>query len=204
MHTVSKSTNTVPTSELKSSLIYPTGQTNKYPRKRRDRAAIHAAIQKVVIAEGQKLTCTPQAKSAHLAHLEVKDNGLFLRDLEEGRWAISPSLARAKLKNVGLPYEGRRAGIIYSWVSIFKAEGITSDVAERATRAECPHLFDDLIDGKGAAALLGYRDSSSIRKLVASGDIPANAYITFGNRGVYRFRTAGLCSLRRAPLARIV
>ena len=134
-----------------------------------------------------------------------EDVGLPLGKLEAQRWGVSPPVARAKLQEAGLPYEGRRAGLIYRWASIFRAEGVIAELAETATRHTHAHLFNDLVDTAEAAALLGYRDASSIRKLVISGQLPVTAYIQFGSRGVYRFRPEQLRALRkRTSVGRIV
>lgn len=127
--------------------------------------------------------------------------GLSQRDLEERRWNVSPAIAKERLLSVGLPYEGRRAGLIYSWASIFRAEGIDAATTEMATPENNRELYDDLLDTSEAAELLGYRDASSIRKLVGSGDIPETAYIKFGARGIYRFRPGPFMALRKASFA---
>jgi hypothetical protein len=133
------------------------------------------------------------------------DVGLPLGKLEDHRWGVSPSVAREKLHKVGLPYKGRRAGLIYSWPSIFRAEGIDGELAENATRQTHPHLFDDLVDTAEAAALLGYQDASSIRKLVGASQLSDTAFVQFGSRGVYRFRLEALQAMRkRNSVGRIV
>jgi hypothetical protein len=129
-----------------------------------------------------------------------RDIGLTQRVLEDRRWGLSPSVAKERLLSVGLPYEGRRAGLIYSWPSIFRAEGVEDGIGKAATQEKFPELYDDLIDTSEAATLLGYRDASSIRKLIGSGDIPGAAYIKFGTRGVYRFRPALLQAMPQASL----
>jgi len=135
-------------------------------------------------------------------HMDV---GLPLGKLEDQRWRVSPSVAREKLHKVGLPYEGRRAGLIYSWASIFRAEGIDEELAENATRQSHPDLFHDLVGTAEAAVLLGYQDASSIRKLVGASQLPDTAFIQFGSRGVYRFRLEALQVMRkRNSVGRIV
>ncbi|PWL27804.1 hypothetical protein [Marivita sp. XM-24bin2] len=104
---------------------------------------------------------------------------------------------RAKLRAAGLPYEGRRAGLIYSWSSIFPAEGIDVEIAKNATQETHPDLFENLMDTAAAASLLGFRDASSIRKLIIAGELTDTAFVRFGLRGVYRFRTAALTALRK-------
>lgn len=133
------------------------------------------------------------------------DVGLPLGKLEDQRWRVSPSVAREKLHKVGLPYEGRRAGLIYSWASIFRAEGIDEELAENATRQSHPDLFHDLVGTAEAAVLLGYQDASSIRKLVGASQLPDTAFIQFGSRGVYRFRLEALQVMRKkTSVGRIV
>jgi hypothetical protein len=131
---------------------------------------------------------------------DCSEIGLTQRDLEDDRWCVSPAVAKDRLLGAGLPYEGRRAGLIYSWTSIFRAEGIEDRIAKIATRKRDPNLYEDLIDASAAAELLGYRDSSSIRKMVGSGDISKAAYITFGLRRIYRFRPGPLMAMRKASL----
>ncbi len=132
------------------------------------------------------------------------DAGLTLTELEDRRWAVSPTVACAMLTQARLRYEGRRGGLIYSWTSIFRAEGVADDIARQATRQSHPELFEDLLDTAAAATFLGYRDSSSIRKLVATGDISSADFVKFGTRGIYRFRPAGLVSLRGVSAWEIV
>lgn len=168
--------------------------------KRRNRTAISRAMSK---AAG--VPSTPQTMRQHAAIPDdIKQHaaiGLTLRDLEDRRWRVSPAVAKEKLLRAGLPYEGRRAGLIYSWASIFRAEGIPEEIAKNTTREDYPDLYGNLLDTSGAAELLGYRDPSSIRKLAGSGNIPETAYIKFGTRGVYRFRRGPLMALRKSVSA---
>ncbi|SDJ63700.1 hypothetical protein [Salipiger marinus] len=166
--------------------------------KRRNRAAISLAL-----SEAAGLPLAEQPEPPHLATTSSKQHsvpGLTLRELEDHRWCISPVLAKERLHEFGLPYEGRRAGLIYSWASIFRAEGLEPEFAKTVTAEERPDLFEHLLDTSAAAALLGYRDASSIRKLVASGQIGPDVYLIFGRRGVYRFRPGALEPLRKASL----
>ena len=128
------------------------------------------------------------------------DIGLPLEKLEDQRWGVSPPVARAKLHTAGLPYRGRRAELIYSWPSIFLAEGVDPEVAKNANRETCPHLFDDMLDTAAAAALLGFKDASSIRKLIMADELTETAFVRFGKRGVYRFRPAALTILRKRTI----
>lgn len=166
--------------------------------KRRNRAAISLAL-----SEAVGLPLAEQSEQPHLAATSSKQHsvpGLTLRELEDERWCISPVLAKERLHEFGLPYEGRRAGLIYSWSSVFRAEGLEPEFAKTVTAEERPDLFEPLLDTSAAAALLGYRDASSIRKLVASGEIRPDTYLIFGRRGVYRFRPGALEPLRKASL----
>lgn len=166
--------------------------------KRRNRTAISLAL-----SEAAGLPLAEQPEKPHRTATSSKQHcvpGLALRELEDDRWCISPVLAKERLHEFGLPYEGRRAGLIYSWASIFRAEGLEPKFAKTVTVEERPDLFDHLLDTSGAAALLGYRDASSIRKLVASGQIGPDGYLIFGRRGVYRFRPGALEPLRKASL----
>jgi hypothetical protein len=143
--------------------------------------------------------------SQSLGPLDNTDIGLTLGKLEDQRWGVSPSVAREKLHSAGIPYEGRRAGLIYSWPSIFRAEGIVHELAIRATRQTHPHLFDDLVSTAEAAAFLGYQDGSSIRKLIAASHLLDTAFIQFGTRGIYRFRPIALRAHRKGnSVGRIV
>jgi len=131
--------------------------------------------------------------------------GLTLRELEDRRWSISPSVAKTVITAAGLPYEGRRAPIIYSWPSIFKAEQLDESIAKTATRESHAELFEDLVDTKVAAEMLGYRDESSIRKLMIQGYVDRAMYQQFGSRGVYRIRPAAIRSLQNSyQIERIV
>ncbi|MBM2294907.1 hypothetical protein JQX09_23545 [Sulfitobacter pseudonitzschiae] len=172
------------------------------PGNRRNRQAIHLKMSQLANAAHGAEHCEAVKRSPSQCSAAV---GLTLRDLEDRRWCVSPPVAKERLRGAGLPYEGRRAGLIYSWASIFRAEGIDEKIAKSATQAEFPDLFDDLVDTSSAASLLGYKDPSSIRKLIGAGDIPQTAYIQFGSRGIYRFRQTPLMALRKAsPMGRIV
>lgn len=163
------------------------------PRPKRDPAAIKQAM---LSASGNN----PKKMGAGSYLLDPrghKDIGLPLGDLEDHRWRISPSVARAKLHEVGLPYEGRRAGLIYSWPSIFRTEGVDTELAKNALLQPHHYLFDNMVDTAEAAAFLGFRDTSSIRKLVSTGQLSDTAYIQFGSRGVYRFRPEALRALQK-------
>ena len=178
--------------------ISPPSMVLQNGKRRRDSAAILAKMQSQALSEGQNLPVTPRSETRISGEINMPEIGLTLGQLEDRRWSITPSLARLVIEDANLPYEGRRAGNIYSWPSVFRAEGIADEVATKATRESHPELFDDLLDTTAAAKLLNYQDSSSIRKRVASGEISRNAYITFGRRGVYRFRPAML--VRRLTL----
>lgn len=170
---------------------------------KRNRAEIHLAM--LQAAGGGHADGAAWSKSEDTGAPQIHGAGLNQRDLEDRRWNVSPAIAKQRLLEVGLPYEGRRAGLIYSWASIFRAEGMSATFARAATSEDCPDLYDNLLDTSGAAELLGYQASSSIRKLVGSGDIPETAYITFGARGIYRFRPAPLMALRKtSSMGRIV
>lgn len=131
---------------------------------------------------------------------DLENVGLPLGKLEDQRWGVSPRLAKAKLHASGLPYKGRRAALIYSWPSIFQAEGADPELAKNATPETHPHLFDDLVDTAAAAALLGFKDASSIRKLIMADELTETAFVRFGTRGVYRFRPAALTALRKRSI----
>lgn len=172
-----------------------------YRSPKRDRAAIRQAM---LDTAAPNITRTSPVRELTTPD-DVENVGLPLGKLEDQRWGVSPSVAQTKLAKADLPYEGRRAGIIYSWPSIFRAEGIDAELAKTATRETHPHLFEDLVDTAAAAALLGFRDASSIRKLIIAGELTNTAFIRFGSRGVFRFRTAALLDLRKKnPIGRIV
>lgn len=168
-------------------------QTRQRPK--RDRAAIQQAMLRAAMTDGAALHATVSRRAA-----DNSETGLTLRALEEKRWSVSPVVAKEKILEAGLPYEGRRAGLIYSWSSIFRLEGIDSDLADSANRTRDPALFEDLLDTTAAASLIGYSDASSIRKLVANSELHPSSYIRFGNRGVYRFRPAPLIAHRMPSL----
>lgn len=167
-------------------------------RPKRDREAIQQAMLRAAMTDGE----AQHTSTSHRADIKAdnSDIGLTLRALEEKRWSVSPVVAKEKILEAGLPYEGRRAGLIYSWSSIFRLEGIDSDLADSADRTRDPALFEDLLDTTAAASLIGYSDASSIRKLVANASLRPPSYIRFGNRGVYRFRPALLIAHRMPSL----
>lgn len=127
--------------------------------------------------------------------------GLKLRELEETRWSVSPQVARAKLIEVGIMVAGRRGGLIYSWRTIFIAEGVEPRLAEIATPQSHPFLFDDLVGERGALEILGLRSGSTLRKRALSGALPQTTWVSFGSRGVRRFRPGLLRQYRLAELA---
>ena len=165
-------------------------------RAKRDRAAIR---EEMLDAAGPATAQTSPIRKP-LTPVELANVGLPLGELEDQRWGVSPPLAKAKLHAAGLPYKGRRAELIYSWPSIFRAEGIEPEVAKNATRETHPHLFDDLVDTAGAAALLGFKDASSIRKLIMADELTETAFVRFGTRGVYRFWPTALTALRKRTI----
>lgn len=165
-------------------------------RTKRDRAAIREEMLEAAGSGMAQTSLTHKlCNSDDLEHV-----GLLLGKLEDQRWGVSAPVAKGKLVEAGLDYEGRRAGIIYSWPSIFRVEGVDQELAKNATRETHPHLFEDLVDTNAAAALLGFRDASSIRKLIIAGELTDMAFVRFGTRGVYRFRPAALTALRKRNL----
>lgn len=155
-------------------------------RKKRNPADI---AQRVLREAGVEAILTQEPPHATSPALHQSgDKGLTLQELEDRRWAISPPVAKTVILAAGLPYEGRRARIIYSWASIFKAENLNKSVAKSATRESHPELFEDLLDTKSAAEMLGYRDGSSIQKLMLEGDVESAMY----HRLVTQFHIRGL------------
>ena len=165
-------------------------------RAKRDRAAVR---QTMLDAAGTGATRTGHANKLLISD-DLENVGLPLGKLEDQRWGVSPPVAKAKLHAVGFPYKGRKAELIYSWSSIFRAEGVDAELAKNATRETHPHLFDDLVDTAAAAALLGFKDASSIRKLIMAGELTETAFVRFGTRGVYRFRPAALTALQKRTI----
>lgn len=159
-----------------------------------------AAVRKAMLDEAGPVTAPTSPVRKRFAPDELENIGLPLGKLEDQRWGVSPPLAKAKLHAAGLPYKGRRAELIYSWPSIFRAEGADAELAKNATRETHPHLFDDLVDTAGAAALLGFKDASSIRKLIMGDELTEAAFVRFGTRGVYRFRPTALTALRKTTI----
>jgi hypothetical protein len=164
-------------------------------RVKRDKAAIRQAMLDVA---GPGTVQTKPALETSICD-DLGQIGLPLRTLENTRWGVSPPVAQEKLREAGLPYEGRRAGLIYSWTSILRAEGVDAELVKNATKVTHPHLFDDLVDTAAAAAMLGFRDASSIRKLIIAGEL-TGSFVRFGARGVYRFRPAVLAAMRKKAL----
>lgn len=170
-------------------------------RVKRNRAAVRQAMLEAAGLNTARNTTVRDRPTPN----DLEGVGLPLAKLEDQRWGVSPIVAQAKLLEAALPYEGRRAGLIYSWPSIFRAEGLDADIAKNASRETHPDLFDDLVDTAAAADLLRFRDASSIRKLIIAGQLTDAAFIRFGSRGVYRFRPAALLALRkRNSVGRIV
>jgi hypothetical protein len=163
-----------------------------------------AAIRQAMLGATTVNTVRTSSSLDALPALADETLGLSLRVLEDRRWSVSPSVAREKLCASALPYKGRRAQLIYSWASIFRAEGVDPEIARTATIQSHPHLFEDLLDTEAAAALLGFRDASSIRKLIIAGDLTETTFVRFGTRGVYRFRPAALTALRKRNLAGMI
>lgn len=114
--------------------------------------------------------------------------GLLLAELEKTRWKVAPQTAASKLAAAGLPVAGRRAGLIYSWKAVFRAEGVDEAIAEIVTRETHPDLFENLLTGAEAAEMMGVKNESTIRKYARNGIIPEIGFVTFGARGVRRFR----------------
>jgi hypothetical protein len=156
-----------------------------------------AAVRKAVLDAVGPISAQANPVRELLLPDNLKHVGLPLSILEDLRWGVSPPVAREKLRAAGLPYEGRRAGLLYSWPSIFRAEDVDAELAKNATRETHPYLFDDLVDTAEAAALLGFKDASSIRKLIIAGELREDAFVRFGTRGVYRFRRAALEKLKK-------
>lgn len=165
-------------------------------RNKRDQSA----VRKAMLDAAGPVTAQTSPVRKRFAPDELANVGLPLGKLEDQRWGVSPPLAKAKLHAAGRPYHGRRAGLIYSWSSIFRAEGVDAELAKNATRETHPHLFDDLLDTAAAAALLGFKDASSIRKLIMADELTETAFVRFGARGVYRFRPAALTALRKRTI----
>jgi hypothetical protein len=165
-------------------------------RAKRNQAAVR---QTMLDAAGTGATRTGHANKLLISD-DLENVGLPLGKLEDQRWGVSPPVAKAKLHAVGFPYKGRKAELIYSWSSIFRAEGVDAELAKNATRETHPHLFDDLVDTAAAAALLGFKDASSIRKLIMAGELTEAAFVRFGTRGVYRFRPAALTALQKRTI----
>jgi hypothetical protein len=47
---------------------------------------------------------------------------------------------------------------------------------------------------------LGFKDASSIRKLIMGDELTEAAFVRFGTRGVYRVRPAALTALRKTTI----
>jgi hypothetical protein len=163
-------------------------------RKRRDIATIAADVQAMsqaaAVEQGVALkNRTPKSKP-------IPDDGtlgLTLRGLLK-RWKVAPQTARAKLVSANLPVKGDE---LYRWTTILEAEGVSQSIAATATRESHEELFEDLIKPNTVAALLGFKDISTVRKLALSGAIPPEAYVTFGTRQIRHFRPAFIEQERR-------
>jgi hypothetical protein len=170
---------------------------------RRERSEIAKDMQAVAQAAASELGIsfdTMAAQAVSCSNIIGSDAGLILADLEKNRWGVSSKTAKTKLIEAKLPHGGRSAKLIYSWASIFRAEGIAAEVASMATRLSHPELFDDLLDGAAAARFIGVGSESAVRKLVLSGEIPPTAYVMFGSRPFRRFRPSLLTLARISRL----
>lgn len=121
-----------------------------------------------------------------------RSEGIELGQLEV-RWKASRAFTRTLLEEADLPWAGRRAGLRYSWFSVFLVEGLSEQVATNATLETHPDLYRDLLNTDDAAnrlyeAIGKYKTSQSVRKLIRAGTIPAHSFITIGPRRMYRFR----------------
>lgn len=170
-------------------------------KKRRDRAAIAAAVQATSRAAAVEQGIAPPNNVSKRKRVSIMDDGkkgLSLRGLVK-RWQVAPQTALAKLVSAGLPIEGNE---IYRWATIFTAEGVAAKIAAVATPETHPELFEDLLKPGVVAAILGFHDISTVRKLVLSGAIPREAYVSFGTRPIRHFRPLSIEEerQRRSPL----
>lgn len=164
-------------------------------RHKRNLEAIAADVRATARSAASQLGLDDSRRSAvHGAPRVIADgqHGLLLGELEENRWKVSRQTAAEKLRSAGLPVEGRRAKLIYSWPSILRAEGLDQSLAGAATRKTHPGLFEALLTGDEAAQFIGVHDGSTIRRMVATGVIQPSAYVIFGSRGMRRYRRSGL------------
>jgi len=120
---------------------------------------------------------------------DLKNPGLTRAQLEDRRWKVSAPVAQTTFMQLGLPLQGRAAKRIYAWPLILKLEGVSEQLAHRASHRAYPHLFEDLIDVKSASLLLGM-SQPHLRKLVEAGQLFGCDIIRLGARGMYRFRPA--------------
>lgn len=136
--------------------------------------------------------------------VDLKNPGLTRAQLEDQRWKVSASVAADTFRRHGIPLEGRAARKIYAWPLILKLEGVPEGLTRQASPDTHPNLFEDLIDAKSAAPLLGI-SQQHLRKLVDAGQLFECDIIRFGARGMYRFRAAQIAAegLRRIK-ARLV
>jgi len=137
-------------------------------------------------------------------HIDLKNPGLTRAQLEDQRWKVSAPVAAATVMRLGLPLEGRATRRIYAWPLILKLEGVSEELAHCASPDTHPHLFEDLIDAKNAALLLGM-SQPHLRKLVDAGQLSGCDVIRLGARRMYRFRAAEIeAEARRRIAARLV
>lgn len=178
--------------KIVESFLYPGSQSDfsSRPSGRRNKNSIRQAMLATAGAS------SPLKAANNEAADPSKLPGLTLKQLENDRWNVSAKVARARIESVGLPYEGRRANIIYSWSSIFRAEGLAESTISNASPHEFPDLYRDLLSTSAAADYFGYKDASSIRKILLSGKISPENFIVFGTRGIYRIRPAALFQMK--------
>lgn len=181
---------------------FPTPKKDKSitPKKRRDQAAIAAEVRSIAhataVAQGVTPIKAPKRKRTYIT--DDGTRGLSFRGLIK-RWQVAPQTAIAKLVSAGLPIEGNE---IYRWVTILTAEGVAKEIAAVATCNTHPELFENLLKPVSVATILGVNDISTVRKLVLSGALPAEAYVHFGTRPIRHFRPAFIEQerRRRSPL----
>lgn len=165
---------------------------------------LKAEMTLAALADPDNLAQQFGAAETSLPEVDLRSPGLTRAQLEDERWKVSAPVAVAAFNRLGLQLEGRAARRIYAWPLILKLEGVPAELAQCASPATHPHLFEDLIDAKNASILLGM-SQPHLRKLVDAGQLSGCDVIRFGARRMFRFRASEIeAEARRRIAARLV
>lgn len=170
----------------------------------RNMGQLQAEMALAALADPDNLNPSFAGAETSLPEVDLKNPGLTRAQLEDKRWKVSAPVAEDIFRRLGLSLSGRASREIYAWPVIFKLEGVPDELARRASPETHADLFEDLIDAKTAALLLG-TSQPHLRKQATAGQLPRCDIIRLGARGMYRFRTAQIeAEAHRRIAARLV